>query len=101
MVIVGNILLLLTHHLFLHAPGVTLALQRQNYTRREGETANVAIVVIGVSEVDVRARVGLEDSTAVREWNNTCHCMVTCSMCNICLFAYDWMPRSFVSYRRP
>ena len=69
-VIVGNILLLLTHHLFLHAPGVTLALQRQNYTRREGKTANLAIVVIGVSEVDVTARVRFYDLTAIREWNN-------------------------------
>ena len=69
MVIVGNILLL-PHHLFLHVPGVTLVLQRQNYTRREGETANLAIGVIGVSEVGVRARVRLDDFTAIREWNN-------------------------------
>ena len=69
-VIVGNILLLLPHHLFLHAPGVTLSLQRQNYTSREGETAKLAIVVIGVSEVDVTARVRLDDITAIREWNN-------------------------------
>ena len=100
MVIVGNILLL-PHHLFLHAPGVTLALQRQNYTRREGETANLTIVVIGVSEVDVTARVRLDDFTTIREWNNTCHCMVTCGVCNICLFAYDWMPRSFICCRKP
>ena len=69
-VMVGNILLLLPHHLFLHAPGVTLALQRQNYTRREGETANLTIVVIGVSEVDITARVRFNDFTAIREWNN-------------------------------